>query len=261
MCIMTHVAHTAFLLDSDARWRKGPGEETGFFDESTGFKMWMFPGHNLWQVSHLRTSLPSSLMWHWQPYSWAWRWSQNAHKKNILLRAVVFFVVKQFKTIYWYFKRPIRNLANCRIRGWCVGYAFSTQLQTGVEGAGSVWDAVDKKIPFLLSLACSAPGIPSPLTSEFASRLSIVFLPCFVWKGQQGYSFLYFSFIFRCLILYSWNSAHIKCLMNELSLYEYLLKTWMCQVSAGLQAPYAEQDTGPALKMFTAGNETVTRPR
>lgn len=49
--------------------------------------------------------------------------------------------------------------------------------------------------------------------------------------------------------------------MNELSLYEYLLKTWMCQVSAGLQAPYAEQDTGPALEMFTAGNETVTRPR
>lgn len=49
--------------------------------------------------------------------------------------------------------------------------------------------------------------------------------------------------------------------MSELPFYQYLLKTWMYQASAGLHGPYVEQGTGPALKMLTFGNETVTRPR
>lgn len=90
-----------------------------------------------------------------------------------------------------------------------------------------------KKIPFLLPLACSAPGIPSPLISGFASMLSSFFFPVLFEQANKGYSFLYFSFIFRYLILYSWNSALSKCSGNEVSCYQYLLKTWMCQVTGG----------------------------
>lgn len=38
MCIMTHVAHTAFLLDSDARCRKGPREETALVMRAQGLR-------------------------------------------------------------------------------------------------------------------------------------------------------------------------------------------------------------------------------
>lgn len=57
--------------------------------------------------------------------------------------------------------------------GKCVQYTVNYRL-------GDLCDMPwIRKSPFLLHLACSAPGIPSSLTLEFASRLFIV-LACFV---------------------------------------------------------------------------------
>lgn len=110
-------------------------------------------------------------------------------------------------------------------------HSAQNELQSG---SGSVWDAVDKKIPFLLHLACSTLGIPSPLhASLYPGFHSPCFLFCLVSKGQQGISISFFFLIFKYFILYSWNSTLIKCL-NELPLYHCFLKTWVCQASAGL---------------------------
>lgn len=91
------------------------------------------------------------------------------------------------------------------------------------SGGGSVWDDMDKEnsISVALGFLCSRNSLTCH--RGVCIQALIVLLPCFVCKSQQ--EIIISSLSFRYLMLYSWNSALMKCLMSELSFYHHLLKT------------------------------------
>lgn len=101
------------------------------------------------------------------------------------------------------------------------------ELQTG---GWSVWDGVNKKnsISVALGLLCSRNSLTPHLApwSLNPSSHSSPSLFCL----QRPIRDYYFFFIFRYLMLYSWNSTLMQYLMRVLSFYHHLLKTCMYHI-------------------------------